>query len=71
MGDAHRKGYATEIASAAMSFAEHDLDLPAVIATVDIPNTGSVKVIEKLGFDFESQISAYGSDDMYLYRKTF
>ena len=39
-----------------------------IIATVDIPNTGSIRVLEKLGFRREGQIEAYGSFEMYLYR---
>ncbi len=40
-----------------------------VIATVDIPDIGSIRVLEKLNFDFQGQIEAYGSDNMYLYTK--
>ena len=41
----------------------------SAIATVDIPNIGSIRVLEKLGFLLVKQIHAYGSDDMYLYRR--
>jgi len=40
-----------------------------VIATVDIPNVGSIRVREKLNFDFQGEIEAYGSSDMFLYTK--
>ena len=69
-GDAHGRGYATEIAAEVLHHADEELDLNSVIATVDIPNKGSIRVLEKLGFEHEGQVDAYGSTDMYLYRKT-
>jgi RimJ/RimL family protein N-acetyltransferase len=41
---------------------------PSVIATVDKPNKGSIRVLEKLGFEFVDQIYAYESPDMFLYK---
>jgi RimJ/RimL family protein N-acetyltransferase len=69
-GDSHGRGYATEIAAEVLRHADEELDLKSVIATVDIPNTGSIRVLEKLGFEHEGQIEAYGSNDMFLYRRT-
>jgi len=66
-GNAHGKGYATELATAVLQQAASDQVSASVIATVDIPNVGSVKVLEKLGFERAAQIHAYGSDEMYLY----
>lgn len=66
-GNSHGKGYATEFASAVLRRAASDQIADSVIATVDIPNIGSVKVLEKLGFERAGQIHAYGSDEMYLY----
>jgi RimJ/RimL family protein N-acetyltransferase len=68
-GDAHGKGYATEIATAVLKNAKNQLGKITVIATVDIPNAASCKVLEKLNFNHIGQIEAYGSKDMYLYRK--
>jgi len=67
-GNAHGKGYATELASAVLSYAKKG-GLKSVIATVDIPNIGSIKVLKKLGFEHVGKIDAYGSAAMYLYRK--
>ena len=50
-----------------MQRAATDRIAESVIATVDIPNVGSIKVLEKLGFVRTGKIHAYGSDDMYLY----
>ena len=65
---AHGKGYATEIAAAVVQDGLTSHPGLQIIATVDIPNTGSISVLEKLGLKREGQIHAYGSDDMYLYR---
>lgn len=61
------KGYATEASMAVIDEAREQKLTPKVIATVDIPNTGSIRVLEKLQFAWVGQIEAYGSDDMYLY----
>lgn len=61
------KGYATEAAAAVIEDARERKLTPKIIATVDIPNSGSIRVLEKLHFEFGGQINAYDSDDMYLY----
>jgi len=66
-GNCHGKGYATEFAQAVLQRAASDQVADSIVATVDIPNVGSVKVLEKLGFERIGQTSAYGSDEMYLY----
>jgi len=68
-GSAHGCGYATELASAVLLHAEKQSSLRSIIATVDTPNIGSIRVLEKLGFEQAGEIEAYGSEDMYLYRK--
>jgi ribosomal-protein-alanine N-acetyltransferase len=65
------KGYATEAAKLALEDARRRKLTPKVVATVDIPNLGSIRVLEKLGFELEGQIFAYDSPDMYLYTYTF
>lgn len=67
-GNMHGQGYATELAGEVLRHAADMLELKHVIATVDIPNVGSIRVLEKLGFQFEGRIEAYGSDQMHLYR---
>ncbi len=61
------KGYATEASAAVINEARERKLASKIIATVDIPNSGSIRVLEKLQFEFVGQIDAYGSDDMYLY----
>ena len=66
-GDSHGKGYATEFAKAVLLQAASDRIADSVVATVDMPNIGSIRVLEKLGFECAGKIHAYGSDEMYLY----
>ena len=66
-GHSHGKGYATEFAKAVLLKAASDRIAESVVATVDIPNIGSIRVLEKLGFERTGKIHAYGSDEMYLY----
>lgn len=65
------KGYATEAAAAVMAEARELRLTPKIIATVDIPNTGSIRVLEKLEFEFAGQVESYGSTEMYLYTYSF
>jgi len=65
----HGSGCATEATSAVMHDVEERSFTSKVIATVDIPNVGSIRVREKLNFDFQGEIEAYGSSDMFLYTK--
>lgn len=67
-GDSHGKGLATELAYAVVQNAFTENVTETIVATVDIPNVGSIRVLEKLGFTKVGQVNAYGSDDMYLYR---
>ncbi len=64
------KGYATEASMAVIDEAQERQLTSKIIATVDIPNSGSIRVLEKLQFEFIGQINAYDSDDMYLYTIT-
>ncbi len=61
------KGFATEASLAVIDEARERKLTSRIIATVDIPNIGSIRVLEKLQFEFVGNIEAYGSDDMYLY----
>lgn len=61
-------GYATEAATLLIEDARQRRLVAEIIATVDIPNKASIRVLEKLGFELRGQIEAYGSTEMYLYR---
>ena len=62
------KGLATEASAQVLKDARERQLTPSVIATVDKPNKGSIRVLEKLGFEFVDQIYAYESPDMFLYK---
>ena len=48
------KGFATEIATALIEAAFHDLRAERVISTVDINNGASIRVLEKIGMRWEA-----------------
>jgi RimJ/RimL family protein N-acetyltransferase len=49
--DAWGKGYATEAMSAVLDWADHSLPDPEIRCIIDIGNTASMRVGQKLGFD--------------------
>lgn len=55
------KGYAYESAAAVMNYARTNLGLNRVVAIADDDNTGSHRVLEKIGMSFERRIRL--SDD--------
>lgn len=55
--DCWGKGYATESAQVVMEHGARALRLPRIIGLVERANTGSVRVLEKLGLRFESEIT--------------
>lgn len=50
------QGYAFEVCSAILKYAEEKLEFPAVQAFVDENNKCSVHLLEKLGFAFDSEV---------------
>ncbi|WP_306644083.1 GNAT family N-acetyltransferase [Sanyastnella coralliicola] len=61
------KGYATESAKAAIELGFEKLGLKSIIATVLPDNQGSIKVLNKLNFQFEKEIEEEG-ESVHLYR---
>jgi ribosomal-protein-alanine N-acetyltransferase len=59
------KGYAIEAALAMKSFAKVDVQLRRLVAIVDPVNTGSIRVLEKLGMKFEKMVRL-SQDDIEL-----
>jgi RimJ/RimL family protein N-acetyltransferase len=59
-------GYATEAASAVLSYALKELALPKVKADVDEPNLASVRVLEKLGMKRVNRAVVEGRPLLYF-----
>jgi RimJ/RimL family protein N-acetyltransferase len=55
------KGYAMESASAVMTYAREKLGLGRIVAIVDAGNQGSIRLLEKIGFEYDRVIRL--SDD--------
>lgn len=54
------KGIATETGRVSLDFGFHTLELERIIAMVLPENTGSIRVLEKLGFTFEKEVMEEG-----------
>ncbi len=50
------KGYGFEAASATLDYAENVLQLPKIIAIVNPDNADSIKLIKKIGLQFEKMV---------------
>lgn len=61
------KGYATETASACLTYAFEVLQLPFVVGNVMRENTASIRVLEKIGMDFWKE-RCCGSHPALVYR---
>jgi RimJ/RimL family protein N-acetyltransferase len=57
------KGYAFESASAVMDYAQNTLGLKRIAAIVSPGNSGSIKLLEKLGMHFERMIKMPGDEE--------
>jgi RimJ/RimL family protein N-acetyltransferase len=57
--DAWGQGYATEAAAAVLRFGLHDAGLRRVSATCDPDNTGSARVLEKIGMAYEGRLHSF------------
>lgn len=62
------RGYASESAAAVLAFAFESLGLPRVLAIVSPGNTGSIRVLEKLGLRYRGMITPPGAaSDVQLF----
>jgi RimJ/RimL family protein N-acetyltransferase len=64
------KGYGTEAARLVMDDARQRQLAPKLISVTEIGNKASIRLLEKLGFEFVAEVEAYNSD-MYLYAYSF
>ena len=59
------KGYAVEAALAVKQYAKNIIGLNRIVAIVDPANSGSIRVLEKIGFTFEKMVKL-SEDDIEL-----
>lgn len=59
------RGYAFESASAVMAYAKNNLGLKRVVGVVAPDNSGSIRVLEKIGLSFEAMVKL-SEDDIEL-----
>lgn len=62
----HGKGYAFEIATATMAHAKETLNISKISAITLADNNSSIRLLEKLGFSFESTARLANSDEELL-----
>ena len=60
------KGYATESAQAVIDYGFKELNLQQIIGIADIENTGSIKVLEKLGLKKINTFEYQGKEHYWL-----
>ncbi len=66
------KGFATESGKASLEYGKDKLGLKKIVAITQIDNLGSIRVLEKLGMEFEKLIRFPDEDiDLKLYSTTF
>src|ERR1700722_4912000 len=58
-----RKGFAYESAAAVMEYGRNKLGLKRIVAITSPDNEGSIRVLEKIGLQFEKMIRMPGSDE--------
>ena len=66
------KGYATESALAVKEYAKSVIRLKRLVAITDPANRGSIRVLEKIGLEFEKMVRLSEDDiDLRLYATNF
>jgi RimJ/RimL family protein N-acetyltransferase len=58
-----RQGFAYEAAAAVMEYGQNSLGLKRIVAITSPDNEGSIRVLEKIGLQFEKMIRMPGSDE--------
>lgn len=56
------KGYAYESASAVMAYGQSAFDLRRIVAITSQDNLSSIKLLEKMGFQFERKVKLYADE---------
>ncbi|MBC6445547.1 MAG: GNAT family N-acetyltransferase [Alphaproteobacteria bacterium GM202ARS2] len=64
-----RKGYGFEAAAAVINYGFSALNLPEIVAIASKKNTGSIRIIQKLGFVFKRHILTANRVDSVRYHR--
>lgn len=67
--EAEKRGYAYEAANAILEKIKDDGRHPVILATTDAANTGSIRLLEKLGLAFDRMVHVDGNDLMVFSRR--
>lgn len=67
MPEYEKSGYAAEAAGATLAYARDKLKLKRVVAISMKDNERSVRLLRKLGFEFEKMVSSPGEQDLMLF----
>lgn len=60
------RGIATEATARILDYGFDELDLEEIVAVVRLGNTGSLRIMEKLGFTPSGEREAYGAQRLYF-----
>lgn len=60
------QGYATEAARCMIDYGRQHLGLTTVLASTDTPNSASIKVLERLGFEMTERRTSHGLDTSFF-----
>ena len=63
-----RQGYGFEAATAMMKYGRDELGFDEVLAITSVDNDASVKLLEKLGFEFDTIITSATGEQLKLFR---
>jgi ribosomal-protein-alanine N-acetyltransferase len=66
-----RNGYALESAQAVLHYARHSLRLKTVLGITSPENTGSIRVLEKIGLTYQATTELVPNDPVKIFSLTF
>lgn len=64
-------GYGTEAALASLDYGGRELGFTKVLAITSLDNTASVRLLEKLGFEYDSLIDSPSGEKLKLFEFSF
>jgi len=68
LSDYMGKGFAFEAANAVLEYTKSELKMPTILAIVLPNNKSSIKLLEKLGFQYQKTLQVKEGEDLSLYQ---